>query len=49
MTEQPTEQELRQESARLLQQLQTLHDELEKYRNLLPPDELDRLTTKEKK
>jgi hypothetical protein len=49
MTEHATEQEPCEELKRLLQQLRTLKDELEKYKILLPPDELDRLTTKEKR
>jgi hypothetical protein len=49
MTEPATEQKHREELTRLLQQLQSLKDELEKYRKLLPPDELDRLTSKEKR
>lgn len=49
MTEPATEQKRREELTRLLQQLQSLKDEIEKFRTLVPSDELDRLTSKEKR
>jgi len=49
MTDPATEQKTSEELTRLLQHLRRLKDEIEKYRSLLSPDELDRLMTEPKK